>query len=534
MKLNLVDEFHVCRKNYVDGSVPAGFQRTGIIGINGSIPISPTKNIGINLLCLEEDSCRKSSAKEEKNIIKFRLDRLGIPLVEVTTAPDINDPEEARLAALRIGMLLRNTGKVKKVLGAIRQDLNVSIKGGERIEIKGVQKLDWIPILLESEVTRQLNLLKIRDKMVERELTSKAFQEKVLDLSKIFQKTQCKFIQKGIKKGLSVWGMRVPRMKGLWGIEIQDGRRFGTEVANKMGAITGLKGLIHSDEKLEKYQFSDIEISKIRKQLKCGEEDLFVLVLGKKPRLEQAFDIIKDRLEKALVGVPEETRTAMEDGNTEFLRELHGAKRLYPDTDSREIPISQEKIEAIRENLPRYPWEAMEEFVSKYKIPKESLNQLTLDGNLKLLEDILNVYSGKPTIVVSTLLETIKTLRRDGKPVENITDSHFIKVFTLLDKKKIAKEAIEDVLSHISENPTVKIEDIVKEMDITSMDTKDLEKIVQGIIPQFSSMIKERQMGAMGPIMGAVMAEVRGKIDGKLVSQAVKSEILKEIKKGGK
>ena len=184
--------------------------------------------------------------------------------------------------------------------------------------------------------------------------------------------------------------------------------------------------------------------------------------------------------------------------------------------------------------MPRYPWEAMEEFVSKYKIPKESLNQLTLDGNLKLLEDILNVYSGKPTIVVSTLLETIKTLRRDGKPVENITDSHFIKMFTLLEKKKIAKEAIEDILSHISENPTVKIEDIVKEMDITTMDTKELEKIVQGIIPQFSSMIKERQMGAMGPIMGAVMAEVRGKIDGKLVSQAVKSEIMKEIKKGGK
>ncbi|MHA1110534.1 MAG: Glu-tRNA(Gln) amidotransferase subunit GatE [Promethearchaeota archaeon] len=532
LNLKLVDEFHVCRKNYVDGSVPAGFQRTGIIGINGTIPISPTKDIGINLLCLEEDSCRKSG--EGKNIIKFKLDRLGIPLVEVTTAPDINDPEEARLTALRIGMLLRNTGKVKKVLGAIRQDLNVSIKGGERIEIKGVQKLDWIPILIKSEVTRQLGLIKVREKMIDLGLKSEDFQEKVIDLSKVFEKTQCKFIQKGIKNGLSVWGMRVPLMVGLWGIEIQEGRRFGTEVANKMGAITGLKGLIHSDEKLEKYQFSDIEISKIRKQLKCENQDLFVLVLGKKARLEQAFEIIKDRLVKALVGVPEETRKALEDGNTEFLRELHGAKRLYPDTDSREIPISKEKIEAIRVNLPRYPWEAMAEFVSKYKIPKESLNQLTLDGNLKLLEDILNVYSGKPTIVVSTLLETIKTLRRDGKPVENLTDSHFIQVFTLLDKKKIAKEAIEEVLSNISEKPTAKIEQIVKEMNITTMDTMELKKIVQKIIPQFSSMIKERQMGAMGPIMGVVMKEVRGKIDGKLVSQAVKSEIMKEIKKGGK
>jgi len=80
-----------------------------------------------------------------------------------------------------------------------------------------------------------------------------------------------------MKKGLIVGGMRVPRMDGIWGIEIQAGRRFGNDVANKMGAITGLKGLIHSDEKLEKYQLSEAEISKIRKSLKCSEEDLFIL-----------------------------------------------------------------------------------------------------------------------------------------------------------------------------------------------------------------------------------------------------------------
>ncbi len=532
LKLNLVDEFHVCRKNYVDGSVPAGFQRTGIIGINGKVPISPKKDIGINLLCLEEDSCRKSG--EGKNIIKFRLDRLGIPLVEVTTAPDINDPEEARLAALRIGMLLRNTGKVKKLLGAIRQDLNVSIKGGERIEIKGVQKLDWIPILIKSEVTRQLALIDIRDKMKKLELSPSDFQEEVIETSKIFEKTQCKFIQQGLKNKLAVWGMRVKKMHGLWGIEIQEGRRFGTEVANKMGAITGLKGLIHSDEDLKKYQFSEAEISKVRKSLSCSDEDLFVLVLGKPSRLEQAFDIIKDRLVKALDGVPEETRKALENGNTEFLRELHGAKRLYPDTDSREIPISPIKLSEIKSSLPRYPWDVMNEFTKKYKIPKESLDQLTLDGNLKLLEDILAIYSGKPTIVVSTLLETITTIRREGILVENLTDSHFIRVFELLEQKKIAKEAIEGILSKIAENPSSKIEDIIEEMDIITINKEELEEIVQRIVQKFTKMIQEREMEAMGPIMGAVMAEVRGKIDGKVVSQVVRAEISKVLKKEGK
>ncbi|MBN2155041.1 MAG: Glu-tRNA(Gln) amidotransferase subunit GatE [Candidatus Lokiarchaeota archaeon] len=529
LNVSLVDELHVCRKNYVDGSVPAGFQRTAIVGINGDIPISEHKNIGIELLCLEEDSCRRSGEKE--NMIQFRLDRLGIPLVEVTTAPDINEPEEARLAALRIGILLRSTGKVKKILGAIRQDLNVSIKGGARIEIKGVQKLDWIPILIRNEVTRQLALLDIRNEMLKRKLTPTSFTDNPLDITEIFQETKCKFVRNGVKKGKLVWGWRVPNMHALWGEEIQEGRRFGTEIASKMGSITGLKGLIHSDEVLSKYQFSESEILDIKKSLKCDEKDLFVLILGKPDRLFQAFEIVRDRLIKALEGVPEETRKALEDGNTEFLRELHGAKRLYPDTDSREIPISSEKLKQIQANLPRYPWEVMKEFEKRYKIPHESLEQLTLDGNLQLLEEILKVYSGKPTIIVSTLLETIKTLRRDGKEVENLKDSHFVRIFELLEKKLIAKEAIEEILAYLCDQPQSTIKDAMQTMDITSMSIEELRKIVQSLMPSFVSLIRERQMGAMGPIMGEVMKEVRGKIDGKIVSQVVKSEMTNLLKK---
>jgi glutamyl-tRNA(Gln) amidotransferase subunit E len=169
--------------------------------------------------------------------------------------------------------------------------------------------------------------------------------------------------------------------------------------------------------------------------------------------------------------------------------------------------------------------------MNKYNIPEDSLNQLTLDGNLNLLEEILKIYKEKPTIIVSTLLETVKSLRRDGKSVENLTDSHFIQVFTLLEQKKIAKEAIEDILSVIAENPDSKIEDIIKEMDITTIGKEELQNIVKKIIPEFTAMIKERQMGAIGPIMGVVMNEVRGKIDGKIVSQVVRAEIMNIAKK---
>jgi len=158
LNLNIVDELHICRKNYIDGSVPAGFQRTMIVGVNGTIPLNDKKHIGIEILCLEEDACRKIS--QDKNKIAFRLDRLGIPLIEIATAPDINSPEEAREAAYRLGMLLRSTGKVKRIIGATRQDINVSIKGGTRVEIKEFR--NWIGFhpLLEMNANDRSHFLK--------------------------------------------------------------------------------------------------------------------------------------------------------------------------------------------------------------------------------------------------------------------------------------------------------------------------------------------------------------------------------------
>ena len=136
LKMDIIKELHICRKNYVDGSVPGGFQRTITFATNGKIDISDTKAIGIDAIYLEEDAARR--IKEEGKSVYFRIDRLGIPLVEITTTPEIYDPEEAKIAAERIGMLLRSTNKVKTILGSIRQDLNISIAKGQRIEIKGV------------------------------------------------------------------------------------------------------------------------------------------------------------------------------------------------------------------------------------------------------------------------------------------------------------------------------------------------------------------------------------------------------------
>lgn len=146
-----VDEIHVMRKTVIDGSNTTGFQRTCVVAIGGELYVEK-KRIPIEHISVEEDAARKTG--QEGTIIKYRIDRLGIPLIEVATAPVIYTPEEAEKTALTIGRILRATQRVRRGLGTIRQDLNVSIRDGALIEIKGVQELELVSKIIENEVQR--------------------------------------------------------------------------------------------------------------------------------------------------------------------------------------------------------------------------------------------------------------------------------------------------------------------------------------------------------------------------------------------
>ncbi|MBS3167199.1 Glu-tRNA(Gln) amidotransferase subunit GatE [Candidatus Woesearchaeota archaeon] len=153
----IVDEIQIMRKAVVDGSVTSGFQRTMLIAKRGYIKTS-LGNVHIDTVCLEEEAAKKLS--EDSNYITYRLDRLGVPLVEIATAPEIKTPEHAKECASIIGMILRSTNKVKRGIGTIRQDVNLSIRGHPRIEIKGFQELKSMPKVIENEVKRQIEDIK--------------------------------------------------------------------------------------------------------------------------------------------------------------------------------------------------------------------------------------------------------------------------------------------------------------------------------------------------------------------------------------
>ena len=527
LNCNIVDELHVCRKNYLDGSVPCGFQRTIYMGGGGYVPIDE-KKISILHVYLEEEAARKDDKKSRGKIVYYKLDRLGIPLVEIVTGPDMKTPQEVVEAARRLGTLLKATGKARRGLGTIRQDINVSIEGGARVELKGVQLLDLIPKAINMEIKRQLELIKIKNELKNRNLKPEDIQENFIDVTQIFKNTRCKFVRNSIEKGGKVLALNLKGFGGLLGREIQPNRRFGTEFADRVKAYTTLKGIIHSDENLMSYGFSEEEIKKLFEKVGKTENDAVVIVVSEEKEAKRALKLVVERAQMALRGVPEETRQVKEDGTSSLIRELHGQARLYPDTDTPPFTISRERIEEIRKNLPEYPWDAVKRIIKEYNLTKEFAEMLVYDGIHRFFEEIVKKYHLSPVLVASTLLQTLKALHRDGVPVENLTEKHLREIFGALSRGMFAKEAIPAILTLWAKNPNQDLNHVVKEAGVLAISEDELKEIIQKIIQENSDLIKKRGMGAFGPLMGIIMKKVRGKIDGATVSKMLQQK-LKEI-----
>ncbi|RLE89852.1 MAG: Glu-tRNA(Gln) amidotransferase GatDE subunit E [Thermoprotei archaeon] len=523
-----VDEVQVMRKIVIDGSNTTGFQRTALIAIGGSIRVDG-KEIPIQTICLEEDAARIIDVRGD--LVNYRLDRLGIPLIEIATAPVINSPEEAELVALRIGQLLRITGMVKRGLGTIRQDLNVSIKEGAKIEIKGVQKLELISKVIKYEVLRQYNLLKIRDELRKRGINKEDLEENIVDVTEHFQDTNCRVIKKVLKRNGRVLAIKLKGFKGLLGLEIQPKRRFGTELADYARAWTGIGGIFHSDE-LPAYGITEEEVLKVNKALDLEEYDAFVLIAGPPERCRRALEIILERAKAALNGVPEETRGPNPDGTTHYTRPRPGAARMYPETDIRPVRITKEMLEEIKSKLPEPPEKKYERFIKEYRLGEELARKMLRSYYLDLFERIVEECRVSPRLVASVLEDVMKGLRREGVPVEELEDKTIVDVFKALSEGKMSKEAIPEVLRYLAENRDKGVEDALRDLGVKVLSLEELDKIILRILQENTDLIKRKRERAFSPLMGLIMREVRGKVDGRIVSERLKeklSEILSQL-----
>ncbi|HDM92062.1 MAG TPA: Glu-tRNA(Gln) amidotransferase subunit GatE [Candidatus Korarchaeota archaeon] len=520
LHMDVVDEVHVMRKIVVDGSNTTGFQRTALVALGNANSLIPTSkgDVRVATLCLEEESAYIIETTPEG--AKYRLDRLGIPLVEIATEADIHHPAQAREAALYLGRLLRATGRVQRGIGSIRQDLNVSIAEGARQEIKGVQELDLIEEVIRREVLRQVNLLKIRDEMRARGLTPHTFESlETADVTDLLTGSKSKLVRKALSRGARVLMLPLPGMSGLLGMDVQPGRRFGTELSDYAKVFGGVAGILHSDE-LPGYGIKESEVQSVRSSAGLESSDAFVLVIASPESAKMALNAVRERVAQAAVGVPKETRRALPGGNTAFMRPLPGAARMYPETDVLPVRTTQVVSAVKARGLPERPERVVSRLVSSYGLTQELAEMLLDDGRVALFERIVEEHPTVPVrFLASTLTSTLRGLTREGVNVDNIPERAFHAIAGLISSGKMAKEAVPELLRRLAEEPSL---DPVALAESLAMSEEELDSIIQSIIEEESEVIDRVGMRAFGRLMGRVMSVVRGRIDGAIVSEKLR------------
>jgi len=540
MKAKPFPETYFMRKIVIDGSNTAGFQRTALLAVDGELEIrdddSNDENgnsfsVRIDTICLEEDAARKVDDEDisKENIVTYRLDRLGIPLIEITTAPDMHDAKIAVEVAKKIGSYLRATRKVKRGLGTIRQDVNVSIPGGTRIEIKGVQDLHSMEAIIEGEIDRQKRLLRAAEQLRERKVSKEALSTTaVRDVTGLFEASRSKIINSVLEQNGGVFALKLKGFGGLFGaLEEGEPRCLGPKLAAHVPGV-GIRGLFHSDE-LPDYDITAREVENVTNHLTMKEDDAFVLIAENRATAEKGFEVLLERAKAALDGVPPEVRRAMPDGSTSYLRPISSAARMYPETDVLPLTISREYFAKIE--LPELPEEKIERYLEDYDVSREQAKQLVGTELDTWFEELAILFPSEAKFVASLLQGALPELEREGVCREKITMDMLKDVTKLHINKNVSREGVFEILKYCVEKGAG-VKEAFRELGLESVDEKKIAAIVREIIRERSDFVRERGVEATGPLMGVVMEKLRGKAEGKIVSQILRKEIEKFLKEG--
>jgi len=575
MNAKPVSSMQAMRKTVVDGSNTSGFQRTTLVATNGVIDTN-LGTVGIDVICLEEDSARKleTESTSDGEIVFYTLDRLGVPLVEIATAPDIQTPEHAKEVALMLGTLLRDTRRVRRGLGSIRQDLNVSIACGVRVEIKGCQDLEWVPQIIKIEMARQLHMYRLANELrkelelpllpPDRRLDSIPVENRVAlsassklpfkteELTNLFVNSNSEMVVKALSMGSVVLGLKLQGFAGKIGTKELDENgaqmpRLGRELASS-AKQAGVAGIFHSDE-LPAYGITSEDVDVVRNELQLSDSDAFILCVAPKWQAELALESVLLRARRAFHRIPGEVRNvvikkgAPEDGTTTAMRPLPSGARMYPETDIQVLNLELDRWDKIQSNLPMNKQQRLLR-LQKYDISSNQveailgseLDDIFISG---LTENELSSPSLTPKPWASILLDNSRSeiSNKSNVPVSNVPWELLALLVYSREKGIITREGIVPLgskyLLSIDEDFSTfdkKIDWISRTAEIEGFipaDSSSVEKVIDVIIADKLDFIQSKGMAAIGPLMGMVMAKLGGSADGKLVN----SILLEKIKK---
>jgi glutamyl-tRNA(Gln) amidotransferase subunit E len=452
---DIVDEVHIARKQYLDGSIPTGFQRTAIVGVNGRLPFRG-RELTITQVSVEEDSCREVS--DRGHLIVWRTDRLGMPLIETVTGPDLRTPDEVEEAILLVGRVCRSTGHVRVGIGASRQDVNVSVRGGRRVEIKGVPQAGWAPRLVHGEAWRQVNLLRLRDELRARGLRAAddvrigtadvTALAATGPLAALRAETWDAFVRERRRRPefelgpgpFRVLAVRLAGLAGTLGWPTQPGLGFADELRGRVRVIAGLDQapvLLHSEAWPGDARG---ELERFRSAAGCTEADALVVVWGPERDVHTATEEIRLRYVDALDGVPHETRQPFRDGTTDFERILPGPDRMYPDTDSPPTPVTRERVERLRAALPERPWEREARYATA-GVPRHVAHYLVRRGGATLVDRVVREAGADLRHAAFFFGERLKGLRRAGVAVDAVAGEAWVALFRAFGERPALREA---------------------------------------------------------------------------------------------
>ncbi|MFA6924312.1 MAG: Glu-tRNA(Gln) amidotransferase subunit GatE [Bacteroidales bacterium] len=519
-KFNIVGEVHVTRKQYLDGSIPTGFQRTAIIGVEGEIELK-NKKVRLIQLSIEEDSCREVSDIGHRRI--YRTDRLGMPLIETVTYPDMVNPDEVKEACDYIRFLNRSTGKVRTGIGAGRQDVNVSCRGGRRVEIKGVSHTKWIPELTHNECFRQWALLRVKNLLNEKIKDAKKWHIVSKEIDLHFFAFPCDYVKTASELNYKIYAVNLYEFKGILSHFTQPGKMFANEISDRLKVIACIEkpNMTHSEE-LESCIAKD-DLDKIQTLLKSGENDAQIIFWGPEADIKTALDTIEERCKLAIEGIPNETRKSFIDGTTIFERVLPGADRMYPDTDTAPIPLEDSHINKLHENLPNDVIERYNQ-LRKWDVPVDTYTYIFKKNLYPLIEKIHEELKISPKITGTFLGQNFKYIEGHYQRGREFNENQIYELFKFLKNNNLDLQLIKKMLPVIYEHSKMDFDSVLTTIKFKKIKTEDIVSKIPFLKNKFNEIrISPKEEVATHWIMGQLRPIALGNISFVELKKAVEA-----------
>ena len=529
MHMDIIDEIHIARKQYLDGSIPTGFQRTAIIGVNGWLPFKGRK-LTVTHVSLEEDSCREVT--DQGHRIVFRTDRLGTPLTETVTGAELYTPEEVRDAILLCSLTARSTGRVRTGIGAGRQDINVSVRGGSRVEIKGVPRAPYAVKLVHNEGIRQVNLLKLRDELHGRGLHSAGdVHGRLVDVSDIFSDVETDFVQQARRSGWRIMAVNIEGTRGLAEHSTQPSTTFVDELSGRVRVIACLDRppIVMSSAQVTTLPNGRRLAEKIGRRVKSGAKDEYFIVWGPEEDCRTAAEEIRIRFGDATEGVPKETRQSLPGGFTTFERILPGPDRMYPDTDSPPTRVTEERVEACRTRLHAAPWERLERY-TKWRVPVETTEYLIRRGSAETVDEVVKKTGADGLLAAIEIGQVGRALHRAGVPVERLDTARGLEIFDLHTDGRLPRECIRDVASFVALQPGASTQTACEALGIHLQNDSEWKQQIAAMPMDGYDARHDSPEKRMRFRVGKAMEKLKGKVPARDIAAYLKAE-LQEVSK---